>query len=481
MSLIDATKFYIDGQWVSPVTPNPLAVINPSNEQAYAEISLGSQADADAAVAAAKQAFKSWGLASKADRLEVLNNLLHAYNARIDEMGEVISQEMGAPMDWARNVQATCGNHHIEYFIKALEEQEEEWPLRAGEEDQMMVREPIGVAALITPWNWPINQVSLKVGAAMAAGCTMVLKPSEIAPMSSMLFAEMIDQAGVPAGVFNLVNGDGPTVGAHLSQHKDVDMVSFTGSTRAGTAVSKAAADTVKRVALELGGKGPNIVFADVPNLEASVKQGVAGVMNNTGQSCNAPTRMLVERSVYEQAKEIAAAKANATAVDVAEKQGKHIGPLVSQMQFDKVQNLIGTGINEGAELIAGGPGLPDHLSAGYFAKPTVFANVTPQMTIFREEIFGPVLAMIPFDTEEEAIELANDTDYGLAAYVQTGDPQRARRVTRALRNGMVLINGAGRAGGAPFGGYKMSGNGREGGAMGIEDFQEVKAVAGWQ
>ncbi len=480
MTLQDATKFYIDGAWVAPRVANPYAVVDPSTEQAYAHISLGSVEDADKAVAAAKRAFVSWSRSTKSERLDLLKSILDRYIARIDDFGDTISKEMGSPIDHARSEHATCGDFHIEYYIKALEELTLEWPLRPGDDDQFLVREPIGVAALITPWNWPINQISLKVGAAIAAGCTMVLKPSEIAPMSGMLFAEVMHDAGVPNGVFNLVNGDGATVGTRLSEHPDVDMVSFTGSTRAGRLVTKAAAQTVKRVALELGGKGPNIVFADVPDLAKTIKAGVRRVMDNSGQSCNAPTRMLVERRVYEQAKQIAADVCAATLVGPSARTGKHIGPVVSDVQYAKIQNLIQSGIDEGAQVLGGGVGKPEGMDVGYFVQPTVFGDVTPSMTIFREEIFGPVMSLTPFDTEEEAIVLAIDTEYGLTSYVQTGDPERARRVTRQLRSGMVIINGAARAGGAPFGGYKQSGNGREGGTFGIEDFQEVKAIAGW-
>jgi aldehyde dehydrogenase (NAD+) len=351
-------------------------------------------------------------------------------------------------------------------------------PLREGVEGQDIAFEAAGVAALITPWNWPMNQVVLKVGAALAAGCTMVLKPSEIAPMSSILFAEMIDEAGFPAGVFNMVNGDGAGVGTILSSHPDIDVVSFTGSTRAGILISKAAADTVKTVSLELGGKSPNLVFDDC-DVDKAVRMGAAFCFNNTGQSCNAATRMLVQRSVYDQAVEIAAAQANATKVDLPSNSGNHIGPLVSEAQFDKVQSMIQTGIDEGARLVAGGVGRPEGMNRGWFVKPTVFADATADMTIIREEIFGPVLALMPFDSEEEAIALANDTPYGLAAYIQTGDKERARRVAARLRAGMIQVNGASRAAGSPFGGYKQSGVGREGGFWGIEEFLEIKTISG--
>ena len=417
-------------------------------------------------------------MTTPAERGEVLRAILAVYEKRAQEMAEAISTEMGAPIDMALSDQAGAGRGHLKAFIRALDALEWEHPLRPGVEGQEMTYEPAGVAALITPWNWPMNQVVLKVGAALAAGCTMVLKPSEVAPMSSILFSEIIHEAGVPAGVYNMVNGDGAGVGSILSAHPEIDVVSFTGSTRAGILISKAAADTVKTVSLELGGKSPNLVFSDT-DVDAAVARGASFCFANTGQSCNAATRMLVERDSYDRAVEVAKATAEATVVDLPSKAGGHIGPLVSQAQFDKVQRLIQAGIDEGARLVAGGTGRPDGLNRGWFAKPTVFADTTPDMTIMREEIFGPVLAMMPFDSEEEAIELANDTPYGLAAYVQTDDPQRARRVSRQLRAGMIQVNGAHRASGAPFGGYKQSGVGREGGVWGIEEFLEIKTVSG--
>jgi aldehyde dehydrogenase (NAD+) len=393
-------------------------------------------------------------------------------------MAEAISNEMGAPIDMALSDQAGSGRGHLKAFIRALDAFDWHHPLRPGVEGQDLVYEPAGVAGLITPWNWPMNQVVLKVGAALAAGCTMVLKPSEVAPMSSILFSEIIHEAGVPAGVYNMVNGDGVGVGSILSSHPGIDVVSFTGSTRAGILISKAAADTVKTVSLELGGKSPNLVFADT-DIDAAVERGASFCFANTGQSCNAATRMLVERPAYERAVEVAKATAEATVVDLPDKTGGHIGPLVSQVQFDKVQRLIQAGIDEGARLVAGGTGRPDGLNRGWFARPTVFADATPDMTIMREEIFGPVLAMMPFDSEDEAIEIANDTPYGLAAYIQTDSAERARRVAARLRAGMVQVNGAHRASGAPFGGYKQSGVGREGGAWGIEEFLEIKTISG--
>ena len=424
------THFYIDGKWMAPATPNELDVINPADETAYATISLGSKADVDAAVAAADKAFLDWADTPVEERIALIEKLAEVYKSRIAEMAKAISMEMGAPIKLATNAQAAAGLGHIKAFIRSLKSFSFEQPLREGAENQHMIYEPIGVCGLITPWNWPMNQVTLKVVPALGAGCTVVLKPSEIAPMSSMLFAEFIDAAGFPPGVFNLVNGDGPGVGEAMSSHPGIDMMSFTGSTRAGIAVTKGAADTVKRVALELGGKGPNIVFADA-DIQRAVKAGARHCFNNTGQSCNAPTRMLVERSVYEEAVAIAKEAAEGTSVGDPSEDGNHIGPLVSQTQYDKVQGLIEKGIEEGAELVAGGPGRPDGFNRGYFVRPTVFANVNNDMTIAREEIFGPVLSMIPFDSEDEAIEIANETPYGLASYVQSGNLDRARKVAR--------------------------------------------------
>ena len=476
--MIETRNFYIDGAWVAPRDGTDFPVYNPATEETFATISLGGAADAEAAISAARGAFSAWSMTTPAERGEVLRAILAVYEKRAQDMAEAISTEMGAPIDMALTDQAGAGRSHLKAFIRALDAFQWEHPLRPGVEGQEMSYEPAGVAALITPWNWPMNQVVLKVGAALAAGCTMVLKPSEVAPMSSILFSEIIHEAGVPAGVYNMVNGDGAGVGSILSAHPEIDVVSFTGSTRAGILISKAAADTVKTVSLELGGKSPNLVFSDT-DVDAAVARGASFCFANTGQSCNAATRMLVERDSYDRAVEVAKATAEATVVDLPSKAGGHIGPLVSQAQFDKVQRLIQAGIDEGARLVAGGTGRPDGLNRGWFAKPTVFADTTPDMTIMREEIFGPVLAMMPFDSEEEAIELANDTPYGLAAYVQTDDPQRARRVSRQLRAGMIQVNGAHRASGAPFGGYKQSGVGREGGVWGIEEFLEIKTVSG--
>ena len=477
--MLRKTDFYIDGAWVSPTTPKDFDVINPADETAFGVISLGSKADVDKAVAAAKAAFDGWSKTPLAERIAKVEKLAEIYERRAGEMAEAISKEMGAPMKLATNAQAAAGLGHIKAFIRALKEFKFEHQLRDDTPDEFIIHEAIGVCGLITPWNWPMNQVTLKVIPAVGVGCTVVLKPSEIAPMSSMLFAEFMDEAGFPKGVFNLVNGDGPTVGEAMSSHPDIDMMSFTGSTRAGTAVTKASADTVKRVALELGGKGANIVFADA-DVAKAVKRGAIHCFNNTGQSCNAPTRMLVERSVYDEAVEVARATAESTAVGQPSEDGNHIGPLVSELQFTKVQDLIQAGIDEGARLVAGGTGRPDGFNRGYFVRPTVFADVNNDMRIAREEIFGPVLSMIPFESEDEAVKISNDTSYGLTDYVQSGDSARTQRVARQLRAGMVVANGAPRAPGSPFGGYKQSGNGREGGQYGLTEFLEVKAVSGW-
>ena len=476
--VLEKREFYIGGRWVAPAVANDFQVIDPSNEEPCAVISLGDRADTDAAVAAARAAFESWSQTPKADRLALIEKLADIYEARADEMGETISREMGAPVAMARTAQAGAGSWHIRNFITAFKAFEFDRMLGDHAPNDRILYEPIGVCGLITPWNWPMNQVTLKAVPAMAAGCTMVLKPSEIAPLSALLFAEMVHEAGFPAGVFNLVNGDGAGVGTQLSGHPDVDMISFTGSARAGAAISKNAADTIKRVSLELGGKGANLIFADAD--EKAVTRGVRHCFNNTGQSCNAPTRMLAERSIYDQAVRTAIEVAEATEVDLASKEGRHIGPVVSEMQFDKVQGLIEQGIAEGARLVAGGPGRPPGLNRGYFVRPTVFADVTNDMTIAREEIFGPVLAIMPFDSEDEAVAIANNTVYGLTNYVQTQDGERANRLARRLRSGMVEMNGQPRGAGSPFGGYKQSGNGREGGVWGLEDFLEVKAVSGW-
>ena len=477
--MLRTKSFYIDGRWVDPIVPRQLDVINPADETVFSEISLGSEDDVDRAVAAARAAFPSWCSRSHAERLNKLKKLADIYAKRSDEIAEAISTEMGAPKSLAVNAQAAAGLGHIKAFISALQSFQFEGPLRQDTPDEYIIHEPIGVCGLITPWNWPMNQVTLKVVPAVGVGCTVVLKPSEIAPISSLLFAEMMDEAGFPKGVFNLVNGDGPTVGGAMSRHTDIDMISFTGSTRAGVSVTQAAAMTVKRVALELGGKGANLIFSDA-DVKKAVRRGTLHCFNNTGQSCNAPTRMLVERSAYDEAVSVAKETAINTRVGQPNEEGNHIGPLVSKDQFNKVQDLIQAGIDEGAHLLTGGTGLPDGFNRGYFVRPTVFANVRNDMRIAKEEIFGPVLSIIPFETEEEAIEIANDTSYGLTDYIQSRDIDRTQRVARQLRAGMVQTNGAARASGSPFGGYKQSGNGREGGVHGFMEFLEVKAVSGW-
>jgi aldehyde dehydrogenase (NAD+) len=476
--MLDKRKFYINGKWVTPSKQNDFEVINPSTEDAYAVISLGSKDDVDKAVQASKIAFESWKKMSKEERLKLLETLLEIYKKRFNEMAKAISDEMGAPIDWATDVQTGSGQAHLEDFIIRLKEFNFDEHFNSKSNNHICY-EPIGVCGLITPWNWPINQIALKVVPALATGCTMILKPSEIAPISGMLFAEMIDEAGFPAGVFNLVNGDGAGVGTHISGHPDIDMVSFTGSTRAGRLISKNAAETIKRVCLELGGKGGNIVFADsYPN---AVRDGIRNVMSNSGQSCDAPTRMLVEKSIYQRAVNEAVDEANKIQVDVGSKKGNHIGPVISKTQYDKIINLIESGISEGATLAAGGPDRPNGLNKGYFIKPTIFTDVTNDMRIAKEEIFGPVLSIIPFEKEEEAIKIVNDTSYGLGNYLQTENKEKAHRVAKELRSGCVYINGKGADSGTPFGGYRQSGNGREGGVWGLEEYLEVKTVTGWK
>ena len=476
--MLDKRKFFINGKWIEPAKKNDFEVINPSNEEVCAIISLGSKEDVEKATKSAKTAFESWKETSKEDRIKLLEKLLSVYKKRFKEMTEAISMEMGAPMDWSSSVQNASGQAHLEDFILRLKNFnfDEQFDSKSNNH---ICYEPIGVCGLITPWNWPINQIALKVVPALATGCTMILKPSEIAPLSGMLFAEMIDEAGFPQGVFNLINGDGAGVGTILSGHPDIDMVSFTGSTRAGRLISKNAADTIKRVCLELGGKGGNIVFAD--SYPEAVRDGIRNVMSNSGQSCDAHTRMLVEKSIYQRAVTEAVDEANKINVDVASKKGDHIGPVVSKIQYDKIINLIHSGIKEGATLAAGGPELPNNLNKGYFIKPTIFTDVSNDMTIAKEEIFGPVLSIIPFETEDEAVKIVNDTSYGLGNYLQTEDKEKAHRVARKLRSGCVYINGKGADPGTPFGGYRQSGNGREGGVWGLEEYLEVKTVTGWK
>nr|WP_207392273.1 aldehyde dehydrogenase family protein [Paracoccus nototheniae] len=476
--MLDQRKFYIDGAWVAPAVARDLEVIDPSTEEPVAVISVGDQADTDAAVAAAKRAFPGWAATPPAERLAVVERILSIYERRMPDLARAMSLEMGAPQDMALEDQAEAGAWHTRNFITAFRDFQFIRPLGDHAPTTMIAWEPVGVVGLITPWNWPMNQVTLKVIPALLAGDTCVLKPSEIAPLSSMVFAEILDEAGVPAGVFNLVNGDGMGVGSQLSVHPDVAMISFTGSTRAGIAISKAAADSLKKVVLELGGKGANLVFADAD--DKAVARGARHCFNNTGQSCNAPTRMLVERSAYDRAVEVAARVASETTVASAHGPGPHIGPVVSKDQWDKIQGLIQAGIDEGARLVAGGTGLPEGVNRGYFVRPTVFADVTNDMTVARQEIFGPVLSIIPFDSEDEAVRIANDTPYGLTNYVQSQDGARRNRLARQLQAGMVEMNGQSRGAGAPFGGVKASGRAREGGLMGLEEFMDSKAISGW-
>ena len=476
--MIEKRQFYINGRWTDPSRSSDLHVINPATEESCAVISLGSNEDTDAAVAAANSAFPGWAATPVEQRIAAVERIREIYEARADEMADAISLEMGAPIDMAKAQQVPAGLSHIKNFLRAGRQFEFLRPLGPHAPNDRIILEPVGVCGLITPWNWPMNQVTLKVIPALIAGCAMVLKPSEIAPLSSILFAEFVDEAGVPAGVFNLVNGDGAGVGTQLSGHPDIQMISFTGSTRAGIAITKNAAATLKRVHLELGGKGANIIFADAD--AKAVKRGALHCFNNTGQSCNAPSRMLVEASIYDQAVETAAEVAGISRVGSPADPGRHLGPAVSKTQFDKIQSLIQTGIDEGARLVAGGPGRPEGINRGYFVRPTVFADVANDMTIAREEIFGPVLSMIPFETEAEAVAIANDTPYGLTNYVQSSDGSRRVRLARQLNSGMVEMNGQSRGAGSPFGGVKASGNGREGGVWGLEEFLEVKAVSGW-
>ncbi|MBA6390649.1 aldehyde dehydrogenase family protein [Colwellia sp. BRX10-3] len=469
----DYRQFYINGQWVNPLVKQDFAVFNPATEQEIATISLGSSQDVDLAVAAAKNAFATFGYTSVEERISLLESLLKQYMDNYDAMAHAISLEMGAPIDFSTKAQAYAGKGHIESALATLKTFEFSRTLGNAK----IVKEPIGVCGFITPWNWPINQIACKVAPALATGCSMILKPSEIAPLSAKLFSQMIHDAGYPAGVYNMVNGDGMGVGSAISAHKDIDMVSFTGSTRAGIAIAKSAANTVKRVVQELGGKSPNIILDDA-NIDESVKKGVFHCMSNTGQSCNAPTRMLIPANKYEQA--VIAAKATAAKVKVGNpaEQGNHIGPLVSAAHFEKVQAMIQAGIDEGATLLAGGVGKPEGFETGYFVKPTIFSNVTNDMSIAQEEIFGPVLVMIPYKDEDEVISIANDTPYGLAAFIQSESPERAEKVARKIRAGMICINGAAHRHSSPFGGFKQSGNGREWGEFGFEDFLEIKSIS---
>ena len=467
------TQNYIDGRWVDSSGGRRHTVINPATEGPASEITLGTAADVDLAVAAARRAFESFSRTTRAERLALLEKVIEAYKARIPEISEAIATEMGCPISTASTAQAGSGVAHLMQAVKALSEFE--FSEKVG--DNHVVREPIGVVALITPWNWPMNQIVAKVGPCLAAGCTMILKPSEEAPSSAAIFAEVLEAAGVPAGVFNLVQGDGPEVGTALAKHPGIDMVSFTGSTRAGIMVAKNAADTVKRVSQELGGKSPNIILEGTP-LDVALPGGVGGVLLNSGQSCVAPTRMLVHRSQHDEAARKVGEMFDAKPVGDPMQEGPHIGPVVNKAQFDKIQGLIEKGISEGATLVAGGPGRPEGLDKGYYVRPTVFADVTPDMTIAREEIFGPVLVIMPYEDEEDAVRIANDTPYGLGAYI-AGDPAKAARIVGRLRAGAVFVNAGGLSFDMPFGGYKQSGNGREFGKYGIEEFLEIKSVIG--
>ncbi|MEC8021228.1 MAG: aldehyde dehydrogenase family protein [Pseudomonadales bacterium] len=470
----NAKKFYINGEWVDPIGTETMDVINPATEEPICAIALGNSADVDRAVAAAKAAFETFSQTTREERIALLEKIIECYKARMGDIAAAVSQEMGAPVGLANAAQAPAGLGHLMYTLNALKEFSFE-QMVAGNK---IVREPIGVCGLITPWNWPLNQIAAKVGPAIAAGCTMVLKPTEIAPINALIFAEVMHEAGVPAGVFNLVNGTGPDVGVAMSSHPDIDMMSFTGSTRAGISVAQEAAKTVKRVTQELGGKSPNIILDDA-DFAAAVSRDMAGMCMNTGQSCNAPTRMLVPETRMDEAAAIAKATAEAIVVGDPSDAGTQVGPLVSQMQFDKVQALIQKGIDEGAKVETGGVGRPEGMNRGYFVKPTVFSHVTNDMTIAQEEIFGPVLSLIGYKDEEDAVRIANDTVYGLSAYI-SGSTERAKAVASKLRAGNVHLNGAGVNPGAPFGGYKQSGNGREFSVWGLEEFLETKAVIGF-
>ncbi|HVT54371.1 MAG TPA: aldehyde dehydrogenase family protein [Dongiaceae bacterium] len=467
-------KHYINGAWVDPVKPGTIDVVNPATEEVYTKIAAGSAADVDRAVAAARAAFPAFSQTSKAERLKLLKRILECYEKRVEDLARAVSDEMGAPMKLAKDSQAGAGRGHLASTITALEKMEFE----EQRGTTRIVREAIGVVGLITPWNWPLNQICVKVGPALAAGCTMVLKPSEVAPITGVIFSEIMHDAGVPAGVYNMVSGDGPSVGQVMAAHPGIDMMSFTGSTRAGIIVAKTAADTVKRVSQELGGKSPNIILADA-DFEPAVSKGVYGCFNNSGQSCNAPTRMLVPLARHDEALKIAKAAAEKHKVGDPKGEGTMLGPVVSEVQFKKIQGLIEAGIKEGATLVAGGTGRPEGLNRGYYVRPTVFGNVNNGMTIAREEIFGPVLSIMPYESEEQAVAIANDTVYGLSANVESKDIDHARRIARQIRAGQVKINYPGWDTFAPFGGYKQSGNGREYADWGIHDFLEVKAIIG--
>jgi len=472
--MTDAFNFYIDGAWVAPDSLVAEDVVDPRTEQVVGRIAMGNHADVNRAVAAAKAAFPAFAATSVAERLDLLRAIIEAYQRRSEELAHAIHTEMGAPLSWAKSAHVPSGLRHLTEAAEVLKDFAFDRMLGTT----LIAREPIGVCALITPWNWPLNQLTCKVAPALAVGCTLVLKPSERAPLSAMIFADILHKAGVPKGVFNLVNGDGPTVGAALASHPDVDMISFTGSTRAGIAVAKAAADTVKRVSQELGGKSANILLHDA-DLESAVRQGVLGCMRNTGQSCNAPTRMLVPRALQEKAVEIAVSVAQDLGYDDG-KPATVIGPVANAAQFARVQQLIEQAVSEGSRVVIGGPGRPEGIDTGYFVKPTIFADVEPGMSIAREEVFGPVLAIMPYDTEDQAVAIANDSVYGLSGYVSSANVDRARAVARRLRTGMVHLNGSKASASAPFGGYKQSGNGREWGIFGFDEYLETKAIFGY-
>jgi aldehyde dehydrogenase (NAD+) len=467
------TQNYIDGRWVDSKGGHKHQVINPATQGVASEIVLGTAADVDDAVVAARRAFETFSQTTKEERMALLQRIMEEYGKRVPDIAEAIATEMGCPISMAKTAQAGSGMGHLGNALKALQD----YNFREKIGDNTVVREPIGVVALITPWNWPMNQIVAKVGPALAAGCTMILKPSEEAPTSAAIFAEVMDAAGVPAGVFNLVQGDGAGVGTALARHPDIDMVSFTGSTRAGIMVAKNAADTVKRVAQELGGKSPNIILEGTP-LDKALPGGVGGILLNSGQSCVAPTRMLVHRSQHDEAAQMVGAMFDAKAVGDPLTEGDHIGPVVNESQWNRIQGLIQKGIDEGATLVTGGTGRPDGMDTGFYVKPTVFSNVTPEMTIAREEIFGPVLVIMPYENDDDAVRIANDTPYGLGAYI-AGDPARAKKIVPKIRAGAVFVNAGGLAFDMPFGGYKQSGNGREFGKFGLEEVLEVKSVIG--
>ena len=473
--MIDRQEFYIDGEWVAPLGAKTMPVVNPATEEAMYDVALGSEADVDKAVAAARAAFGAFATTSRKERVALLERVIEVYTSRIKDIGAAISDEMGAPLPFAERSQAGAGLAQLRTVLQALKTYPFEERLGAA----MILREPIGVVGMITPWNWPINQIACKVAPALAAGCTMVLKPSEYTPTSALIFAEILHRAGVPKGVFNLVNGLGPDVGAAMSAHPGLDMISFTGSTRAGIDVARCAAPTVKRVCQELGGKSANIILEDADFLKA-VSGGAAHCFQNSGQSCNAPARMLVPHSRLDEAASIATSIAGKTKTGNPRAADTMIGPVVNRAQWVKIQGLIKSGIDEGATLAAGGPGRPAGINKGFYVRPTVFANVTNDMTIAREEIFGPVLSIIGYEDEDDVVRIANDTPYGLAGYISSGDVERARRIARRIRAGTVNVNGASLDMAAPFGGYKQSGNGREWGRFGLDEFLEVKAVTGW-